>query len=107
MGAQYEFDIAQDQALTLRADYNYRSKFYFEPGEGNIAYGVAIPLTTEKGYGLLDLRATCRMGNWTAEAFATNITEKQYRNSENLVANTLLAFPGEPRVFGGRLTWRY
>lgn len=52
----------------------------------------------------MDVRGTYGWGDWSLEALATNMTDKYYRGSENLVSNTVLAFPGEPRVVGARLT---
>jgi hypothetical protein len=37
-----------NRTLTLRADYTYTSRFFHEPGEGNIAYGAGTLLTEER-----------------------------------------------------------
>jgi iron complex outermembrane receptor protein len=105
-GGQWTVPVGSDE-LRLRADYSYRSTFFHEPGEGNAIYGVQTPLTREAGYGLLDLRATFTHAAWSLSAYVTNLTKTRYRRTENLLSNVVVGYPGEPRIFGAKIRWRY
>lgn len=98
---------SNDGDVILRADYAYRSKFFFEPGHGNIIYGPTVPLTVQEGYGLLDLRATYRAGPFSISAFAENVTNAYYLRSTISFGATITHFPGQPRVVGAQLGYRF
>jgi iron complex outermembrane receptor protein len=93
--------------LILRADYAYRTTFFFEPGEGNILYGPTVPFTVQEAYGLLDLRATYRTGNFSISAFADNVTNEYYLRNTQGFGSVIVQFPGSPRVIGAQLGYRW
>lgn len=105
-GAQWTVPIGDDQ-LRLRADYSFRSTFFHETGEGSPIYGVQIPLTREKSYGLLDVRATYSHGPWSVSGYVTNLTKTVYRRTVNQLSNVVVGYPGEPRIFGVKVGWHY
>lgn len=93
--------------IMLRGDYSYRTKFFFEPGEGNVLYGTTAPLTVQKGYGLLDLRATYRAGPVSFSLYAENVMDRYYVRNATGLGSTITHYPGAPRVFGALLGYRF
>lgn len=103
-GGQWTIPIGSN-SLQLRADYALLSKFYFEPGQGNPIYGNTTPLTVQPSYGLLDLRATLRAGDFRVSGFVNNATNQYYRRTVLAVPGQLVGYPGAPRTYGVSVGW--
>lgn len=90
--------------LTLRADYNYRSKQFFTPFENN--------LVSQKGYGILS--SSLRLENeagWSVEGYVRNITDKK-AIAQTYVSSTLFGTPVlgtliAPRTYGVTLGYKF
>src|SRR3546814_5576967 len=93
-GAEWTIPFGGDNSLQLRADFALLSKFFFEPGEGNAIYGTTTPLAVQPSYGLLDLRANARIGNFRVSAFVMNATDTYYRSTVLAVPGQLVGYPG-------------
>lgn len=108
VNAEQRITLGSNKELTLRADYSYMSDFFHEPGEGNIAYGVGTPLTREKGYGLLNLRAGMDIGAVRVTAYVTNLTNEAYRRTLLYLPNgSSVGFSGEPRIYGASIGYHF
>lgn len=107
VGAEWRTDVLGDGEFSLRADYALTGDFFHEPGEGNVAFGTGIPLTTEDGYGLLDVRATLTKGNWKVTGYATNLGNTKYRRTINALGNTVVGFAGAPRIYGVKVGYSF
>ncbi|MET0547321.1 MAG: TonB-dependent receptor, partial [Caulobacterales bacterium] len=105
-GAEIHFPVADGNVL-LGADYSYLSKFFHEPGEGNVIYGPGVPLTVEKGYGLLNLRASYERGPLRFTVYGTNVTDENYRRTVNALGSSIVGFAGQPRIVGVKLGFTY
>ncbi|MFZ5726337.1 MAG: TonB-dependent receptor, partial [Pseudomonadota bacterium] len=75
-GAQWTIPFGGDNSLQLRADY-----------------------------GLLDLRATARIGDFRVSAFVMNATDKYYRRTVLALPGQLVGYPGAPRTYGLTVGW--
>lgn len=90
--------------LTLRADYNYRSKQFFTPFEND--------LVSQKGYGILS--SSLRLENeagWSVEGYVRNITNKK-AIAQTYVSSTLFGTPVlgtliAPRTYGVNLGYKF
>lgn len=107
IGAEWRVPVLDDGEFSLRADYALVGDFFHEPGQGNIVYGTGIPLTSEDGYGLLDLRATLSKGNLKLTVYATNLGNTKYRRTINALGNTVVGFAGAPRIFGAKVGYSF
>jgi iron complex outermembrane receptor protein len=98
LGGEYSVPISETTELSLRADYSYRTKQFFD------FYNR--PLIAQDGYGLLNLAATLDINDrWSITAFGRNVTDKRYR--ANALSSVLipdvplnLVAVGEPRMYG-------
>lgn len=107
LGAEGRIPVGDDARLTLRADYAVLDTFYHEPGQGDNRFGSGIPLTTEPSYGLLDLRASLELGSLRLTAYATNVTNKNYRRTVNALGSTVVGFAGQPRIVGAKASYSF
>lgn len=107
LSAEYNLPLGDDRGLILRADYSYLSKFFHEPGEGDPKFGSGIPLTVEKGYGLVDLRIAYRTPDWRLTGYVTNATNEKYRRTVNALGSTIVGFAGQPRIYGLKLAYDF
>lgn len=107
VGAEWRIPTGDDSGLTLRADYALLDKFYHEPGNADPIYGGAVSLSREPSYGLLDLRAAYEIGNFRVTAYVTNATKTNYRRTVLALGSTLSDFPGEPRIYGLKVGYRF
>ncbi|MFN7176038.1 MAG: TonB-dependent receptor [Thermaurantiacus sp.] len=101
---QYNLPIGDNGELRLRADWNYRSEFAFQIEND--------PLEVQKGYGLLNLRATYVFPNdrFRIAVFGTNVTgERYFQNMQDARDGNGVAFggPGAPAEWGAELTIRF
>jgi iron complex outermembrane recepter protein len=106
MGARWTVPLG-DNSVELRADYALLSDFFFEPGEGKAIYGTTTPLSVQDGYGLLDLRATFRVGNFRIGGYVANATNVYYRRTALALPGQLVGYPGAPRTYGLSIGWSY
>ncbi len=105
-GIEYRIPIASNQ-LTLRADAAFTDTFYHEPGEGNPVFGSGIPLTVEKSYTLVDLKAVYEVGDLRFTAYVNNVADEEYRRTVNALGATVVGFAGAPRLYGFRVSYSY
>ena len=94
ISGEYSFPIEDWGDMILRADYNYRSKVYFD--------AVNTESVAQDGYGLVNLRAAFESADqrWVIAAGLTNATDKTYRVMGVGVLNSLgfsSAIYGRPR----------
>ena len=107
VGGEWRIPLADEAGLTLRADYALLDEFFHEPGEANPVFGGAVSQTREESYGLLDLRAAVDYRNFRVTAFVTNVFNTDYRRTVLALGSTLSDFPGQPRLYGLRVGYRY
>jgi iron complex outermembrane receptor protein len=107
VGAEWRIPVTDASGLTLRADYSLLDTFFHEPGEANPNFGGATSLTREPSYGLLDLRAVYEWGKFRVSGYVTNVFNTDYRRTVLALGSTLSNFPGQPRIYGARLGYRF
>ncbi len=92
-GVEYSFDVGDDDTLTWRADYAYRTKIYFDANNSeNLA---------QSAYGLWSSRLTFDVGRkWSVYAYGSNLTNKFYRVAAVTGLGATSVIPGRPREFG-------
>ncbi|WP_374595358.1 TonB-dependent receptor [Sphingosinicella sp.] len=75
VSAEYGVPLGDWGTLTLRGDYNYRSRIYYEVNN--------LPAVTQNGYGLLNLQATLEPGDgrYALTLAMTNVTDKRYKST--------------------------
>jgi iron complex outermembrane recepter protein len=101
LSADYKIHLRSNGSLTSRIGWTYRSTFFFEPGGGDPKYGAAIPMTREKGYGLVDVSLVWDIWNLKLRAYANNVLNRYYRSDvQKLPLNYIVNFPGQPRTYG-------
>jgi iron complex outermembrane receptor protein len=100
LGAEYLWD-GDWGTISVRGDYSHTSKVSFTQFDA--------PFVTQKGYGLLNARATYTTpdGNWDFSLWAQNLTDTYYYQVmlENTGFYGVVSLPGPPRTFGA--TGRY
>ncbi len=100
IGAQYAFDLGNDQTLTPRLDYGFVSGRW-----GSVFQVSGNPLLPDDrlaAQNLLNGQITYDFDqDWQAVAYGTNLTDLHYVSTELLGK---LGFPGAPRQFGIRIT---
>jgi outer membrane receptor protein involved in Fe transport len=111
---QWEQDIAENMALRLRADYNWRD-------DQNITRVTQDQTADIDSYGLLNLRAALGSsdGRWELEAFVNNVADEAYfvqaaRQPLGALitaggfagAGGSVGWYGAPRTYGLQLTYR-
>ncbi|MDG1906586.1 MAG: TonB-dependent receptor [Arenicella sp.] len=114
VGLQWEQDIAENMALRLRADYNWRD-------DQNITRVTQDQTADIDSYGLLNLRAALGSsdGRWELEAFVNNVADEAYfvqaaRQPLGALitaggfagAGGSVGWYGAPRTYGLQLTYR-
>ena len=102
---EYTFAVGADSDITLRADYAHLSKFYHEPGQGELKFGSTIPLTSEDGYGLANARISYRLKNWRVSGWVQNAFDKEYRRTVLALPGQVINLYGQPRTYGLTLEW--
>jgi iron complex outermembrane receptor protein len=104
LGAQYRMPAGDLGALTLRVDYNYRSRTFHDVKN--------TPSIAQKGFGLLNMRLTFETtdSGWQLALFGTNLTDERYKTTgiEALgFANFAVAQWGRPREWGLSLKYSF
>jgi iron complex outermembrane receptor protein len=103
--AQYEVPLASG-TLTMRADYAYRSEFYFGP--------TAEPGELERDYGLLNARVSWASpgDKWMVAVYGRNITDEYFRIAaqDALYPGTVGIYsfiPGPPSTYGAEVQYNF
>lgn len=92
-GAEYRIPISESNSLSVRGDYSYRSKIYFDANNSEVL--------AQPGYGLVSSRVTFEHNDaWSIYAYGNNITNKYFRASATTGLGTTVVIPGRPREFG-------
>ncbi len=104
LGAETTFPMAGWGDITLRADYSYRSKVYYD--------AVNTESTAQDGYGLVNLRAIFETASekWAIATGLTNATNKTYRAMGVGVLESLgfsSAIYGRPREWFLQASYRF
>ncbi|MCV6600429.1 MAG: TonB-dependent receptor [Cohaesibacter sp.] len=86
----YTMAVTDDIDATIRADYNWRSPFYWDP-ENKLK---------EKAHGILNARFTLEGDDWTAYAFGRNILDKAHQWNGIVQGAGIRGIPGEGQNFG-------
>ncbi|MGE4432267.1 MAG: TonB-dependent receptor [Sphingobium sp.] len=96
--ATYTIPIG-DGSLELGGNVYYTSKYFLDT-PSNIA---------QKGYTLVNANAkyTLPGGQWSIAAFVNNLTNEVYANAYNANVYNIGALPGDPRVIGGTISFKY
>ncbi len=107
LGAQYDTAVRNNDTLTYRVDWSYRSRVFFEPGGGSALYGAAIPMTTQAGYGLLDASLTYTHARTRLRAYVDNVLDRAFlSDTQKLPFNYVVQYPGQPRTFGVSISYK-
>lgn len=102
LGGQYKWVLPEHGEMTLSAGYRYQSAVYFNPYQDRAV--------RQGGYSLFNagLGFQSRTGNWYAELYGNNLTDKLY--ARNMIridpAVGTVRYWGEPRTFGLRVGCR-
>jgi iron complex outermembrane receptor protein len=94
--AEYDIAVGTSGLMTLRGEYTYRSKTFFD------AANTQLPGVYQPGYGLLNARITYAPagGDWRVSLWGKNLTDKQYFRNLTPSGATALGVPGDPLTFG-------
>src|SRR5690606_19945524 len=83
VSAQYAVPLNDWGHLTVRGDFSYRSKIYYEVNN--------LPSVTQKRYGLLNLQASLEPADsrYSLTLAVNNVTNKRYKSSAVSVLDSL------------------
>jgi iron complex outermembrane receptor protein len=95
--AQYTQPLSDGIDLVARADYNWRSSFYWDTAN-NIR---------EPAYGIVNARLGIESERWGVSLFAQNLFDEEYRIRAAVYSGSEKAIPGTPQTFGvmGRISF--
>ncbi len=101
LGIQYEFSLGDVGSLTLRGDFNHRSKIH--PNVPNVEEVADDALT------LFNARVTYTSANelWQVAVFGTNLTDEHYKTFGFVGFGIASGYFGPPRMYGATLTRRF
>jgi iron complex outermembrane receptor protein len=111
MGAQYEIDMGDSGALTLRGEASWTDTIYNDIFNGEATFQEG---TTQPAYWLVNARAIWELedGKYSIQLFGENLTDEYY--AVNRVAfntpTTLVSVAGQyaaPRTFGIRVAMKF
>jgi len=100
--AQYAWSLADLGILTLRGEYNYQSKIFFNTFQDDVA--------SQGGYSLVNARLQLESKNkrWSVALWGKNLTDELYAHTkirqDPLVGN--LRYWGAPRTYGLHFSFR-
>jgi iron complex outermembrane receptor protein len=98
LGAEYTFELGNDLTLTPRVNYAYMGSRY-----SYIAYS---PVSDRlESNGLVSAVVTLRAGNWSVDAYGTNLADKEYVAGH--ASASLNEFYGAPREYGLRVGYTF
>jgi iron complex outermembrane receptor protein len=85
--------------LDMQGNYGYQSKVYFDPAD----------VTYQKGYGVLNLRAswTDPSGRWEYSVYGNNVTDQAYITQVLPIAFAFNQAWASPAVVGGEVRFKY
>ncbi|WP_454831694.1 TonB-dependent receptor [Pseudoxanthomonas wuyuanensis] len=104
-GFDFSMPVGNGAAFYLRPSWNWRSQVFFEDQN--------TPGIEQAGYALYNLRAGVRFGTkqrWDLSAHVDNATDKQYlidAGNTGRLFGTPTFIPGNPRLYGVRLSGRF
>jgi iron complex outermembrane receptor protein len=110
IGATYRKELTGGK-LTVNADYAYRTKIYF--GSSLDHPPAAAAAIAQKGYGLLDARASFAFANTPVEIaiYGQNLADKSYYYSGAInpasLGNYVWLVPAPPRTFGASIRYSF
>lgn len=100
LGATYTI-TANYGTYSIHADYAHQSAKYYFPNERS----------REPGYGLLNARISLKLDRPGVELalWARNLTKEKYNNfiGDYYASGPNVGYPGDPRTFGGTLTYTF
>lgn len=111
VGASYPIDFSLG-TLTLGTTYSYRSEAQFYTLSPGLPESVAKDQLTQKGYGLLDARASLVLASLPLEfaLYGQNLANKEYAVSAQSFAPPLSyasSFAGVPRTYGMSMKYKF
>lgn len=102
LGAQFTYPVGDLGDFIARADWNYRSKVFFEPQNSQ-------RLSGEERH-LLNLRAGVSADRWELFGWVNNVTDETYVNFADdrsaIFVNTTRAY-GAPRTYGATVRLKF
>ncbi len=104
-GLDFSMPVGGGAAFYLRPSWNWRSQVFFEDQN--------TPGIEQAGYALYKVRAGVRFGQdqrWDLSAWVDNATDKQYlidAGNTGRLFGTPTFIPGNPRLYGMRLSGRF
>ncbi|MCO5082941.1 MAG: TonB-dependent receptor [Rhizobiaceae bacterium] len=90
LSAEYKRPISEGIDLVARADYNWRSAFYWDTANQ----------IREPGYGIVNARIGIETERWAFSVFAQNLFDQEYRIRAAVYSGGVKAIPGTPQTFG-------
>ena len=112
LGVQYDMPLERGSKLTFVGNYGWRDEYVRDTSNHRIARDENGNIEYEPAYGLLNARMvfTPAEGNWTANLWATNITDEQYVNGgfdTRTVWGYNFSVVGPPREVGAGINIRF
>ncbi|MFD1190807.1 TonB-dependent receptor [Phenylobacterium conjunctum] len=94
--AEYEISLADQASVTLRADYTYRSRAFFDNLNSEL------PGLYQPGFGLLNARISYApaRASWRVSAWGRNLGDEKYYRNIAVGGVTGVATPGDPLTYG-------
>ncbi|MBX3693780.1 MAG: TonB-dependent receptor [Steroidobacteraceae bacterium] len=100
---EYSFPLGSAGDLTLRGEWSYRSKVFFDPANS--------PATGQKGFDVVNARLEYAPAGarWAVAAYGKNLTDELYcQNTVTLSAATVgTCSTGAPRTYGIAFSYRH
>ncbi len=90
LSAEYKRSVSEGVDLVARADYNWRSAFFWDTANQ----------IREPGYGIVNARIGIETGRWAFSVFAQNLFDQEYRVRAAVYSGGVKAIPGTPQTFG-------
>lgn len=90
LSAEYKHRMTGDIDLVARADYDWRSSFFWDTANR----------IREPGYGIVNVRVGLETERWGLSLFAQNLFNQEYRVRAATYSGRVLAIPGTPQTFG-------
>jgi iron complex outermembrane receptor protein len=103
VGAQYAFQLGNEQTLTPRVDYAYTGDQTMDPLDDVNCLGEHISRTP--AHGLANAKITYANGPWSVDAYVTNLTDEVYIEAHGGPGYN--AYPNEPRRYGFRVHYNF
>jgi len=90
LSAEYKRPITEEISLVARADYNWRSSFFWDTANQ----------IEEPSYGIFNARIGIETDRWALSVFAQNLFDQEYRIRAATYSGNAMAVPGTPQTFG-------